>query len=147
MFLTCKVKDVIALLYKFYFHLYLFFFDQQLTFYFSHLQSIRFLAISFLHYGMSLRELHAHLYNNSPKYRVDDGNKTYWRWCRGNEVHALAMEYLRSKRVCRSSELSTRALQACQDLQRLRLLRVQENGQQSTYVYLCFDSFHCLPIY
>lgn len=83
---------------------------------------------------MSLRGLHEHLSRNTRQYQVEDNRHLLWKWRRANEVHAAAVEYLRANRAGGSVGASMRAVQACQDLVNLRLMRVQENFVESRYV-------------
>lgn len=78
--------------------------------------------------GMSLRELYRYLRQRSQTYIVRDGRQVLVRWRRGDEIHGHAMQYLRNHGLG-SSNLATKAMQACQDLLELRLLRCQENNQ------------------
>lgn len=83
-----------------------------------------------LEVNMSLRELFRFLRQRSQAYFVRDGRQVLIRWHRGDEVHAHAVQYLRNHGVA-SCNLSTKAMQACQDLLDLRLLRCQENNQST----------------
>lgn len=85
---------------------------------------------------MSLRGLHAHLQQTTRQYQIEDGRVLLWKWRRANEVHAAAIQYLRENNVQSSVDVSVRAIQACQDLVNLSLLRIQDNSlnTQSRYV-------------
>ncbi len=80
---------------------------------------------------MSLRELFRYIKQRSQTYLVRDGRQVFVRCRRGDEVYGHAVQYLRNHGLG-SSNLRTKAMQACQDLVDLRLLRCHENNQSTS---------------
>lgn len=81
---------------------------------------------------MSLREMHLHLMLYARTQTARKGNQHMTRWCQGNEIHALAVDFLRSHIRGSTFELNRIALAACQDLVRLKLISLEQaSGHRS----------------
>lgn len=75
---------------------------------------------------MALRELHLHLLVHARTYSSQVGNRQLRRWSRADEVHTIAVEFLRRFPRVNNTDLNRLALIACQDLVRLKLITIEQ---------------------
>lgn len=81
----------------------------------------------------SLRDLHLHILLHARTHSGRFGNRQMRRWCRADDVHALAVDFIRRSPRSASIDYNRIAIAACQDLVRLKLLSMDETCGYRTF--------------